>query len=201
MDKNNKDVNNIISYLENTKLILSRIIEDIQLYNKHLDIILDQHEKTKNGCNQILIKKIKVITQIFIGSVINHLSIVDINNGFEKLIKNITENEINNTIYYCGMKKICGEIYIKTNMVVATIDNISINKIFCDKKNITGYEFNIGKNKFFINNNYEKYIDNIDNINEFIENEKNTLEKIEICFATNIDFIMKYKNAFLGIIN
>lgn len=192
---NNTNITNIVSFLQNTKKIFNRILLDVHTYQDLLTEYFNKHETHINDKNNA-IKKLKIISEIFYKSFFNHLSVVNIDNGFEKLIKSVAVNEKENTIKYRGLIKIFGEKYTQTNITVATIDNISINKIYDEKniKSIIGYELCIGKNKYFMDEIYEN---NINNIDIFIENRKIILENIEISLITNIDFITKYYNAFL----
>jgi hypothetical protein len=193
----NKEID-IINYLDNIKLIFERILKDIYLYNENLsDFILyfQKYDKNNEIMENILIKKFKTISELFYKSVTNHLSIINNEYGFgDKLIKSVKENDEVNIIKYSGMKKLYGEKYIQVISNVATIDNISIEKNFNSEKSIIGYNIYIGKLTFLFN---EKYNNFMENISDIISEKKNTLENIEISLISNIDFIKKYKNAFL----
>jgi hypothetical protein len=207
-DKNANNINEIANYLDNIKLIFERLLKDVYLYNENLSdfiIYYQKYDKNNEIMANIMIKKLKIISELFYKSVINHLSIINSKHGFgERLIKEVKEqdNERMNVIRYCGMKKLYGEKYIQTTINVATIDNISIKKILNNKnsakESIIGYQLNIGKMEYFLDENYEI---RIENINKIIDEKKNILENIENSLTTNIDFIQKYKNAFLANIN
>lgn len=191
----------IINYLDNIKLIFERILKDIYLYNENLSEFVfycQKFDKNNKTMIDIMIKKLKIISELFYKSIINHLSIINNEHGFgEKLIKSVKNKEYTNVIKYCCLKNVYGEKYIQVSSNVATIDNITIEKIFGDKKSIIGYNFIIGKMTYFLNENYDNIIENIENIENIINNKKNILENIEISLMTNIDFIKKSKNAFL----
>jgi hypothetical protein len=194
-DINTKKINNIVHFLEYAKQILERILGDVQLYENYFDNIISDISISEHNSleNEYIIKKLQKISEIFYKSIVNHLSIVNTENGFEKIIKNVTKEEKNITIKFNGMKKLYGEKYIQTNLVVGSIDNISINPMILEES-IIGYEFCIGKNKYLIDEKYDKYIKDI---NILIKEKKNIIENIEISLITNIDFISKYINAFL----
>jgi hypothetical protein len=206
-DKNEKNINDIVNYLDNIKLIFERLLKDVYLYNENLSefvLYYQKYDKNNEIMSNIMIKKLKIISELFYKSVINHLSIINSDHGFgDRLIKPVKEQEQINVIKYCGIKKLYGEKYIQTTINVATIDNMTIKKIFdteknnvenCTQKSIIGYKLNIGKMEYFFDENYEICIKSI---NEIIDEKKNILENIENSLATNIDFIQKYKNAFL----
>lgn len=188
----NKEID-IINYLDNAKLVLERILKDVYLYNDNLsEFILhcQKYDKNNDIIENIMIKKFDIISELFYKSVTNHLSIINDEYGFGgKIIKPVTKNEQVNIVKYCGVKKLYGEKYIQMISNVANIDNITF------EKSIEGYILYIGKMTFFGN---EKSNISLKNISDIINNKKNILENIEILLMTNIDFIKKYKNAFLS---
>jgi hypothetical protein len=195
-DKNAQNINNISNYLDDIKLIFERILKDVYLYNENLSefiLYCQKYDKNNEIMANIMRKKLKIISELFYKSVINHLSIINSDHGFgDRLIKPIKEHEKINVVKYCGMKKLYGEKYIQTSINVATIDNMTIKKI-CEKS-MVGYKLDIGNMEYFFDENYKFHIKSI---NEIIDEKKNILENIEISLTTNIDFIKKYKNAFL----
>jgi hypothetical protein len=171
---NKNEIDNIINHLENIKLIFKRIIGDINMYKKNLILY-----------NYCLTKMHIYISDIFYKSVINHLSFVNNMYGTdERLIKNVSVCEKSNIIKYFYSKNLAKSNSMQTKIInVATIDNMSI------EKSIMGYKICIGKMNYNITVDI-KNIENIEKINDI-------LDDLEISLITNIEFIEKYKNAFL----
>jgi hypothetical protein len=194
-----KNIKEIISYLDTAKSIYEILLKDIYIYNDNLTEFLlyyQKFDKQNDIILEILIKNIKILTELLFKSISNHLSVMKSSYGFgEKIIKPVKEEENNNIIKYNGIKKVYGTKYIQTSINVATIDNISIEK--CGEKSIEGYKFSIGNIEYFLDEKWENIIKDIKKTEKFINERKNILENIEISLMTNIDFIAKYKNAFL----
>jgi len=109
----------IIQYLLIIQLIIKRLIGDVNVYYKHLSDFENNNDK------------LLVAFELFYKSFKNHLSIV--NNEFgigNKLIQPITKENGNTTVIKYN------------NIIIATIDNISIDKTTIIIGNIT-YNINL----------------------------------------------------------
>ena len=117
MTDNLKNIDNIKSRLQNVKLIYERLLDDINLYQKYLEnlsneisCLSESEQNHKFDFNN----KLENISEIFYQNIQNHLSIVDIDNGFTKMIPNVDSNGYESIINFVGNQKIFGNNFIKT---------------------------------------------------------------------------------------
>jgi len=148
--------NKIVTQLKIIKKIYLRLINDVALFTKN--IIELQNDATNDSTNK---SHVTQITNIFVNSVKNHLSISSENQQLIKPISTTTTTTIkyiNNT---------------QNTINIATIDNIEITNDTITIGNLT----------------YKLYDDSLTNMID-------TLDNIELCLGTNIEYLNKYLLVF-----
>ena len=193
--KPNKKQEYIIIFLELFEKVIRRLLKDVYTYMNNLHKFLEIYQSCSNiEFYEIMENHLITISELFYKSMKNHLSISNNEYGIsDKIIKEVNcDFGKTTTIKYCGTKKSYGVINIQNTINVATLDNITINKIVNKKDDkVLGYDVMIGELNYKIDINLKN-----ENINDIINKIINNLEDIEICFESNIEYIKKCVSIF-----
>lgn len=190
------EIENITKYLDNIKLILGKLLEDIYFFNDQLlefKQYCSKYDLNNKETSKIIIQRFETILILFYQYFSNHLSFVNIKDENNKIIKLLTDTEKQTTFKIRGTKKMKDFRYLQTTFNIVTVDNISVNKLFDDEEKLIEIPICIGNIKYSLKNIPCK---NMGNIELHINNQFETLGDIEFSLNTNINFITKYINAF-----